>query len=290
MTKRVTIGPCTLYLGDCLDVLKRLPAGSVDGVVTDPPYLLDLAQGCRGCFQKSYHKINSAKLRALVNSFDVGAVLDHFTRLMNPVSAFLFCSNRQVPDIFRNAEKRGWIPTILAWHKYNSVPFSWGTWRQDVEFIIHMKQKGAPLNGGAKEKSKIRRHAMASERYGHPTIKPVPLIRELIEIGSNSDDTILDPFMGSGTTGVAAIQTGRKFVGVEIDPQYFELACSRIKAAYKTSKLQGTPTNGHPLTSPRGDRQIRPDGRLGRQRNRRRPASPPGHGTGNRRKSVTAAS
>ena len=107
-----------------------------------------------------------------------------------------------------------------------------GVWRGDIEYVVHVKASGSTFIGDAKEKKKVSQYPIVSD-LSHPAVKPLGLIQKYIKICSNKDDTIFDPFMGSGTTGVACVRMARRFIGCEIDQKHFELACRRIEDAYK---------------------------------------------------------
>lgn len=230
-------GAVQLYLGDCLEVLPTLEAGSVDAVVTDPPYELKTASGNKGCFAKSYAKVTSQELQAISDGFEVESAFDEYARILRTISVFVFCSNSQIARIMTTAYRRDWNPTLLVWHKYNSVPFCHGTWRQDAEFCIHIKRAGAPMNGNAEVKSKVKRLPMESSDIDHPTVKPLELLEDYVGIGSHRGDRVIDPFLGSGTTGVACVRLGRKFIGVEKESKYFDIAVKRIEAELNRAPL-----------------------------------------------------
>ena len=150
---------------------------------------------------------------------------------------FMFCSNEQVSKLMQWGEKKGYVTTLLVWHKYNSLPFANCVWWSDTEFIIHIREKSATFQGNSDLKSKVFRHPIVKSRWGHPTEKPIQLISRYIRIGSNEGDTILDPFMGSGTTGVAALRLNRKFIGIEINNEYFKSAKERIEIEQRQESL-----------------------------------------------------
>ena len=128
-------------------------------------------------------------------------------------------------------EMQGYATTLLVWHKTNAAPFANGVWRGDIEYCVHARGKGAVFNGGAVDKTKVTAHPIVIDT-AHPTVKPMPIIQKYIKICSNAEQTILDPFMGSGTTGVACAKLGRKFIGIELEPKFFDIACDRIQKAY----------------------------------------------------------
>ena len=196
-----TIGRATLYLGDCRDVLPTL--GKVDAVVTDPPYgLADKLQG--GTWGKKYE--------GDYQNWDARA---------GDLSG--------LPD----------VPTIAWGGNYLAVPPSrcWLIWykRDAVRTMADCELAWTNFDANAR----VFDWTIAAtnpERVGHPTQKPVALMKWCIAFLPNAQ-TNLDPFMGSGTTGVAAVQMGRDFIGVEREEKYFDIACKRIEDAQHQQDL-----------------------------------------------------
>ena len=199
------IGDATLYLGDCREVLPTLPR--VDAVVTDPPYGIGV-----GLMQ-----LGKGRKRNVFDNFD-------------------WDDSRPANDL------------ILSLSKHDEV-IIWGGNYFDLPATgcLLMWDKVQEFSGAAfevawtnlKTPSKAFRLSRV-EAYGavpreHPTQKPLPLIEWCL--AKLSAHTILDPFMGSGTTGVACIKLGRKFIGIEIEPKYFDIACRRIEEAWKQPRL-----------------------------------------------------
>lgn len=223
------IGDATLYLGDCLDVMPTLD--NVDVVVTDPPYELSKSGPGESHFGMSLNKFDSDEYKSIVSGFDLGALVRRLDMRCDPYNAFIFCSNKQISRLMQMHEMNGWATTLIVWHKTNAVPFANGVWRGDIEYCVHARGKGAVFNGGASDKTKVTPHPIVQDT-AHPTVKPIAIISKYIKIGSDLGQTVLDPFMGSGTTGVACAKLGRKFVGIELEPKYFEISCERIQKAY----------------------------------------------------------
>lgn len=204
--------------GDCLDLLKALPDGSVDAVVTDPPYGIALANhDLTGRFRKGNYYVPGDKYPSAGNAIVAAA-----RAMAVPIVAF--ASPRQPwPGEWRS---------LLVWDKGPGVGGGGDvrtTWKQTWELI----QVGGPtrtLNGG-RDAAVLRFHVRRDEFGSHPNQKPVALMQYLIEKLTNPGDTILDPCCGSGSTGVACMQTGRNFIGFEIDPGYCEIARRRIADA-----------------------------------------------------------
>ena len=207
-----------LYCGDCLEILPQLPAGCIDAVVTDPPY---------GIAQTSNHGASWAGKRIAgdesVASRD--AVLALFP---NAPFAVFGTWKRRTPARTRAA---------LVWDK--GPAFGMGDlslpWKASWETIF----VGGKGWQGHRGEGVLRGHLVVSwESAGrtHPMEKPVSLIRALID-KLPAPLSILDPFMGSGTTGVACVQTGREFVGIEIDPRYFDIAVTRIDQERRQGRM-----------------------------------------------------
>jgi site-specific DNA-methyltransferase (adenine-specific) len=210
-----TIGDATLYLGDCLEILPTL--GRFDAVVTDPPY---------GMAFQSNHR--AAKHAEIANDRGV----DHLVMACNLEprhSAYVFCRWDNIVDVPRPR-------SFVTWVKNN---WSMG----DLEHEHARQTEGALFYPGPEHRFPSGRPAdvVYAPRTGnehHPTEKPTQLLMAVVgwTIG-----TVLDPFMGSGTTGVACQKLGRKFIGIELEPRYFDIACRRIEAAYKQPRLFAEP-------------------------------------------------
>lgn len=188
----------TLYLGDCREILPSLP--KVDAVVTDPPYGIGFAGQPTNCQRRAGHEAQA---------------WDDFA--IDGLAGIIGHGEKQVVwggNYYALTPSRGW----LSWFKPDAPP-SMGS----VEFAwTNLNQNSRQINCSI--------GATNAERVGHPTQKPLAVMRfTLREIGYAG--TILDPFMGSGTTGVAAVKLGRKFIGIEIEPKYFDIACRRIGEA-----------------------------------------------------------
>ena len=237
--------------GDCLDVMRTLAAGSVDAVVTDPPY-------CSGGLTETQRK--SAKFQGLrtqtIKNGQEWFVSDAMTTngylyLMRGVaneakrvlcdggSLLVFCDWRMYPQLAGALESAGLrLQNLIVWDKGNAG-LGRG-FRPQHELIAHL------VHGTGKYHSKRGTNVYGTRRVGavdreHPTQKPADLLRELIEVVAAPDGAVLDPFMGSGTTGVACIQTGRRFIGIEIDEGYADIARARIAKAAEQARQEPLP-------------------------------------------------
>jgi DNA modification methylase len=227
--RKEVIGNATLYLSDCMEVLPTLDP--VDEIVMDPPYELSSAGPGKSHFGMSLGKFDSQDYKDIVSGFDPEVVFPELSRVCDPFNMFCFCSNKQISKIMAYHEAQDRSTTLLVWHKVNAAPFANGVWRGDIEYCVHARAKGAVFVGNAEEKKKVSEYPLVNDT-SHPTVKPLGLISKYVRIGSKPGQTVLDPYMGSGTTGVACLREGRKFVGIELDPKHFETACRRISEAY----------------------------------------------------------
>lgn len=205
-TKEVLREDVTLYLGDCLEVLPTLEAGSVDAVITDPPYGANKTRW--DCFFPRdwfYYATKLARMTIIITGSS--GLRDSISlvgyEFVDVIAARNLNGMTRGPIGFNN-----WIAAVIACGK----PKKENSWNF-FEFSIR------------------------DDMPEHPTPKPIEYMVKLVERTTNEGDTILDPFMGSGTTGVACIQTGRKFIGIEIDPTYYEIAKKRIKEAQLQMRL-----------------------------------------------------
>jgi DNA modification methylase len=205
VSQRVEIGDAVLYLGDCMDILPALP--KVDAVITDPPYgLAEKLQG--GTWGKAFE--------GAYKDWDAAAPVEL-------VQVALQLSDKAIVwggNYFQFPPSRCW----LAWIKRDAVRTMAGCELAWTNFDANAKFFDWTIA------------ATNAERVAHPTQKPLALMKWCIEQAGNPE-TILDPFMGSGTTGVAAIQLGRKFIGIEREPKYFDIACQRIEQAVAQGQL-----------------------------------------------------
>ena len=217
--------------GDCLELIKKIPDKSVDLVVTDPPYIINTTgAGIYKQADKQYVK----ELNTMKDGFSE-AVLNELCRVVKKINMYIFCSQKQIIpllDYFVTKRKCNW--NIISWHKTNPVPACGNKYLTDTEFILFFRETGVKIYGEFKTKFTYYvtpLNQKEKKKYGHPTIKPVNILSSFIINSSCENDIILDPFMGSGSTGIACINTGRNFIGYELDTTYFEIAKKRLEGA-----------------------------------------------------------
>ena len=239
MSRIETIGDCTLYLGDALEILPTL---TVDHVIGDPPYEDEL--------HKAMGRIQRNDGREMVQDLGFDGV--------NAGRAGIAAASVQASGgwviLFTLAEGvRAWRDDLQAvgakwdttcfWIKPDSAPRfnGQGPARGAECFVTCWAGTGyRRWNGGGKRG--IYNHCVNQGRQGeHPTEKPVPLMMEIVADFTRPGETICDPFMGSGTTGVACARSGRSFIGIEQNERWFDLSCRRIEEAYRQPRLFAEP-------------------------------------------------
>jgi len=214
------IGLATLYLADCMEVLPTLPR--VDAVITDPPYGIGADKGKKGAIpfkggkpvERAYHPENDwdkerppvEVLHSIVGAGDVAIIWggNYFADCFTPQGKWLWWDKCQTMPSYGDGE--------LAWTNLPGTTPKKFVWANNKIFA-----------------DRTVRH--------HPTQKPLELMLWCIDQCKNNPQSILDPFMGSGTTGVAAVQMGRQFIGIEREPDYFEIARRRIEDAQRVQDM-----------------------------------------------------
>ena len=221
-----------LIHGDCLKIIKNLPHDSVDMVLTDPPYLLH--GGAGGGIGRNRNFLKELADSDLQGGFAVDLFLESLFGLFRHKECFngvFFCSIKQVADYLNFAKSHGLQYGLGVWHKTNPPPLCNNKYLGDIEYWIYIKGKRARLGGEFGDKSMVYRSPINitdKKRYKHATIKPVPMLEKFLNVHTNSDDLVFDPFMGSGSTGVACLNSGRRFIGIEINETYFQTASKRL--------------------------------------------------------------
>lgn len=208
-----------LMQGDCLERMKFIPDNSISMILTDPPYGMS--------FQSGHRKSKHNKIKNDDNLSWLNAWSDELFRVAADNSAhYVFCSFHHVDKFKQSLERSFKVKNILIWEKNNtSMGDLKGDFAPKFEMIIFL-QKGRKLINGKRDPNILKFSKTRNEL--HPTQKPVDLIEYLIGKFSDAGNTILDPFMGSGTTCVAAKNLNRKFIGIELDENYFNIAKERI--------------------------------------------------------------
>lgn len=214
--EREEIGNAVLYRGDCLEVMATLEDGCVNAVVTDPPYGIAHETGW------------SSPWKGQIANDANTAARDAVVEAMGAVPMLIFGSWKQ-PCPSRTRMKLIWDKGPALGMGALDLP-----WKPSWEEIYVLgKGFSGRRDGGVIYHPPVQ--SMAKNGRVHPNEKPVELIKLLL--AKCPAGTVIDPFMGSGTTGVASVQEGRKFIGIEVEPKYFDIACRRIEEAQKQMRL-----------------------------------------------------
>jgi DNA modification methylase len=207
-----------LRLGDCLEIMKSIPDKSIDLVLTDIPY--------NGVNRESNGLRNLDKGLADIMNISLTDLMCELFRLCKG-SGYIFCGWEQISELIGLIRKQNLSNRLCCWRKTNPSPMNGDViWLSGAEYCVYWKNPNAVFN----------EHCMggvwdfpSGKSKKHPTEKPLKLFSYLVGVSSNKEQLVLDPFMGSGTTGVACKELGRNFIGIEICEKYFNIAKRRIE-------------------------------------------------------------
>jgi DNA modification methylase len=224
--------------GDSLALLPTVPTASVDAIVTDPPYAISVPGSVHRHSGKGSRSFDFfpgdedwPRQRALVR-----AVLAESIRVLKPTgSMYWWCGHRQFGDIVDGCEGAGFRTRFVVWSKACPAPAPpWSGWPSGAELCVYAFRPGRVWNYGPGCGPRSNVLVADSYRFGqpgkedHPTQKPLAIIEPLILGSTHAEDLVLDPFMGTGTVGVVAMRHGRRFLGLELNPDYCAIARRRI--------------------------------------------------------------
>lgn len=240
----VIIGDAELYLGDCLEILPMLK--KVDAVITDPPWRA--SNGSRinrrpgDGMGVAPSRISTSLKYGSIGVFDKGLIAS--LPAVADADILVLCGYMELGEVIAALSP---IRSVFVWHNTRPTPIPGAVHARDVAFIVWAgKSTNAGKNGHRWASclfsySSPQAGCFATERIlnkdgttAHPAQEPIGLFNELVQPISG---TILDPYLGSGTTGVACANLGRKFIGIEIERKYFDIACERIDNAYRQKRL-----------------------------------------------------
>lgn len=225
-----------LIQGDCFEELPKIES-KIDLIVADPPY--EIGRISSGGTVNDKKKLNASlgdlkEVSDITKGYDIEAFAELVRNLQeDEINAYFFCNKRQIPEYFRV-----YVDTlrckfdILCWHKQNALPTYSNKYLSDTEYILYF-HKGAGKTFPASyddAKTYYTDYINHSDKklWGHPTIKPLPLIEKIVRNSTRRGGMVLDPFMGSGTTGVACLNNGRNFIGIELSDAYYQISRKRI--------------------------------------------------------------
>lgn len=216
-----------LYCDDCLNIMKQIENESIDLIVTDPPYLIKYKTNRR---KNKDHDFCSEILNDDNEQLIIDYIRECYRILKNNTAMYMFCNCDKVDFFKQELENAGFkIKNMIIWVKNN-----WTAGDLKAQFgkqyeIIFLVNKGRKCFNGKRITDVWMFDKISGKKQLHQNQKPVDLLKQCILKHSDENDIIFDGFMGSGSTGVACIETDRKFIGVELDKKYFEIAKERIE-------------------------------------------------------------
>lgn len=227
-----------LFQGDCLEVMKNIPDNSVDVVITDPPYLHVKGGMKSNKLNKGVWESNSYMNK---NMSDFGKTkifnfLDIANKKCKKTNMFIFCSKLQLEFYFQWISENKKKFDLLVWDKQKKSMKSTKFFTSDIEYVVRIYENGVSLNkivdknGIALSDYYTKIQSYPQPKGAHETMKPLELIKKYILLSSNKNDTVLDNCMGSGSTGVACLNTNRNFIGIELDKECFDITNDRINS------------------------------------------------------------
>ena len=231
-----------IFNEDCYLGLKKIKDKSIDLVIIDPPYTVSKV-GQRVAHNriaqsiiKLSHTLNNSNL---ADGYDI-SLLDELLRVMKNINIYIWCNKSQIENYlkyFVDIHKCKY--EILIWNKTNVMPLYSNKYLSDKEYCLYFKKNAdcKPQNiDDARTVFVSTINAKDRIKYSHPTIKPLEFTRKITRNSSKENDIVLDCFMGSGTTIVAAILENRRYVGYEINKTFYDVANKRIKEAIEYKK------------------------------------------------------
>jgi len=217
-----------LMHGDSLEGMTHAE-GLADLIVTDPPY--STISGGTGTGDGRPSGMLSKNDGKIFKHNDIQPF--HYMKLMYDVlrpgcQAYVFTNTKNMEVMLMEARKAGFgLHNIIVWEKNNVTPNRW--YMKKLEYILLLYKSPAKMIRNPSASNIFKFNNVKSPKL-HPTEKPVDLLSVMIENSSNFGDTVFDPFMGAGSTGIAALSLGRKFIGIDIDEEYYKISVDRIKA------------------------------------------------------------
>lgn len=229
----------TITLGDSYKLIKDIPDKSIDLVIIDPPYFFQ--QGGLGIFKDRHTRyMDAIEDKKLNNNFNL-SILDELCRVMKAINIYIWCNKAQIHQYLDYFENKKCSNEFIIWEKTNPVPTINNTYVNDKEYCLLFREFGkTQLYGNYKTRRTVYRtkcNKSDKDKFKHPTIKPLEIIKNLIINSSKKGDIVFDCFSGSGTTCVAAKELGRKFIGIEIDPEYYRISLDRLNGILANGQL-----------------------------------------------------
>lgn len=226
----------TIYNEDCFEAIKKLPDKCIDLVIIDPPYEVTTTTG--GGIINTVMKMNESLKELddnnISNGYDIEQFAPEVVRVMKSINIYIFCNKAQIPKYLNvYVDKYGCKFDMICWHKTNPLPTYSNKYLSDTEYCLYFRKGKGKCFPQSYEDAKTFYiepiNLSDKKKYGHPTIKPLPLLQKLIRNSSNATEIVADFFIGSGTVAVGARAENRQFIGFEINPKWYEVANNRLQ-------------------------------------------------------------
>lgn len=214
-----------LRCGDCLEVMKNIPDHSVDCILTDVPYKQEFHGRGMSKDRPNYLRIKDYGSK---KDFDYNDFFELSLKKLKKINFFTFCDKETKYDFITFAKQKKYGYHEIAFCKTSPTPFCNNQWLPDIEWGIHIFKNIEVLGNYSTKRSWFTMENFKEKEIDHPTPKKLIIVQKILENISKENDLILDPFMGSGTTGVACKHLNRNFIGIELNEKYFQVAQDRI--------------------------------------------------------------
>ena len=222
-----------IYYGDAYELIKQIDDKSIDLIITDPPYDIQSIRGAG--IMVSRNKGNFSR-EIEENGLDKGmdySILDEFVRVLKKINVYIWCNKSMILPLLKYfVEEKKCNYEMIIWAKENPIPFCGTHYLVDKEYCLYFWEQGATIDipfERARTVYLTKNNIEDKKNFKHPTIKNIKIIENLVANSSQTDEVILDPFVGSGTTCVAAKRLGRKYIGFERNEKYYKIAKDRLQ-------------------------------------------------------------
>lgn len=221
-----------LYQGDCLEVMKNIEDGSVDLVVTDPPYKTITGGDSNGANSERPKGMLQGNRKLFKHqNIKISSWMPEIYRVLKEGShCYIFTNSLNLQEMLNEVTKVGFkLHNLLVWEKNNCTPSQY--YMKNCEYVLFLRKGKAKWINNIGDSKTVHKFNNIIGNKLHPTEKPVDLLEYYLLNSSEPNDIVFDPFMGSGSTGVACLNTNRNFIGIELDEGYFKIAQNRIEEA-----------------------------------------------------------
>lgn len=240
------IQPNTICLGNSYELIKKIPDKSVDLVYTDIPYEIGRYKKNQSSIRDGKERFTdefSADMEPIVNGIEY-SIFHEMIRVCKKINIYVWLSFNQVIPIIKelSKEKKKLTYKMLVWCKNNTFTINYSQYRPDVEYCLLITEGQGLVNEEKETPTKFYfSNINNTDRalYGHPTIKPLEIVQKHIRLSTKTDQLVLDPFLGSGTTAVACKSENRRYIGFEINDTYYKNAVDRLNGTTVRERESG---------------------------------------------------